>query len=111
MAIKLSNLKPKPKTNRRSKRIGRGDSSGFGSYSGRGQKGQRSRSGGKKGLKIRGLRHNIRNLPKFGGFKSHRARMDVFNLSDLEKIFKSNDIVDIKKFKKNGISKKKFCWD
>ena len=38
-------LKPPEKSKKRRKRVGRGDGSGHGSYSGRGQKGQKARSG------------------------------------------------------------------
>lgn len=40
------NLSAGPGARRRRKRVGRGDASGSGSYSGRGMKGQKSRSGG-----------------------------------------------------------------
>ncbi len=65
--ITLSNLQPKIGSRHRRKRVGRGNASGHGTYSGRGIKGQRSRSGGKKGLKLKGLRHNIKNFPKLRG--------------------------------------------
>ena len=87
MAVKLSNLKPKTGSKHRKKRIARGDGSGYGTYSGRGQKGQRSRSGGKKGLKLKGLRRNIKNIPKLRGFKSKFPKMDIVNLEDLQKSF------------------------
>ncbi|MBL7141734.1 50S ribosomal protein L15 [Patescibacteria group bacterium] len=87
MAINLSNLSPQIKSKRRRKRIGRGNASGHGTYSGRGLKGQRSRSGGKKGLKIRGLRATWKRLPKMKGFKSLSLKMEVVNLGELEKRF------------------------
>ncbi len=83
--INLSNLKPFLKKKKR-KRVGRGDSSGHGTYSGRGQKGQRSRSGGKKGLKLKGLKPIIKRVPKLGGFRSLRPRYMPINLEILEKL-------------------------
>jgi len=66
MPLRLSNLSSfrdqKPK-----KRKGRGNASGRGNYSSRGMKGQRSRAGGKKGLKLKGLRQMSRSIPKQRG--------------------------------------------
>lgn len=93
MALKLYNLKPARGAKKKKKRIGRGDSSGHGTYATRGMKGQRSRSGGKGGLKLKGLKANIQNLPKIGGFKSSNPKLAIVNLQDLETQFKDNDII------------------
>ncbi len=66
MIITLSSLKPQ-KNRKKKKRVGRGNSSGHGTYSGRGIKGQRSRSGGKKGLKLKGLKVFISQVKKAKG--------------------------------------------
>lgn len=87
MAVTLFNLQPQKGSRRNKKRVGRGNGSGHGTYSGRGQKGQRSRSGGKKGLKLKGIRRNIRNLPKLRGFKSKAIKMEVIHLEDIDKRF------------------------
>ncbi|MBL7053925.1 uL15 family ribosomal protein [Patescibacteria group bacterium] len=104
MSISLSNLKSTIKRKKK-KRVGRGDSSKGGNYAGRGRGGQRSRSGGKKGLKIRGLKRNIRNLPKLKGFKSSRQRLAILKLVDLEKLFKNKDIIGPKELKKLNLIK------
>jgi len=44
--VSLNDLKPPYGAVRKKKRVGRGDSSGHGSTCGRGQKGQKARSGG-----------------------------------------------------------------
>ena len=44
--MKQHELTPAPGSRHKSKRVGRGDGSGHGSFSGRGQKGQKARSGG-----------------------------------------------------------------
>ncbi|HCZ04065.1 MAG TPA: 50S ribosomal protein L15, partial [Verrucomicrobiales bacterium] len=44
--MRLHDLKPQPGAKHRRKRLGRGEGSGLGKTSGRGHKGQRSRSGG-----------------------------------------------------------------
>ncbi|MDZ7727746.1 MAG: 50S ribosomal protein L15 [Dehalococcoidia bacterium] len=46
MSLKPHDLRPTPGSTHRRKRVGRGDGSGRGTYSGRGMKGQNSRSGG-----------------------------------------------------------------
>jgi len=106
MAIKLSNLKPKPGARRKKKRIGRGNNaSNPGTYCGRGQKGQRSRSGGKKGLKIKGIKSLLRAFPKQKGFKRNSEVFEIVNLVDLENKFKDGDIVDLKSLKEKGLLK------
>ncbi len=92
--LKLHSLKPAKGSKKKKKRVGRGNSSGHGTYSTRGIKGQRSRSGGKKGLKLKGLRLNLLNIPKMRGFKSLKPKKVVVNLSVLDKICKDGDIVN-----------------
>lgn len=43
--MRLENLKPAPGTRKNRKRVGRGNGSGHGTYSGRGAKGQKARAG------------------------------------------------------------------
>ncbi len=109
MIVKLSDLRPGSKSRRRSRRVGRGNNaSDPGTYSGRGIKGQRSRSGGKKGLKIRGLRSNLRSMPKLKGFNKRKSLIiEPISLKDLENKFKENEIVDLAKLVKSGLIKKK----
>jgi len=109
MTVKLSDLKPGSRSRRRSRRVGRGNNaSDPGTYSGRGQKGQRSRSGGKKGLKIRGLRSNLRSMPKLKGFTQRNSlKIKPIGLKDLENKFKENEIIDLAKLIKSGLIKKK----
>ena len=70
------------------KRRGRGDSSGSGSYSGRGMKGQNSRSGG-------GVRPNFeggqlpksKSMPKLRGFKNRlKKNYYLLNVRDLQSV-------------------------
>lgn len=95
--INLSHLKNFPKSRKQPKRVGRGDSSGHGTYSGRGQKGQRARSGGKKGLKLKGIKPIIKRLPKLKGFRSGKSRLEIINLEILEKKFSDGEIVNPQK--------------
>ena len=57
--IGLHNLKPNPGSRHRKKRIGRGEGSGFGKTSGRGQKGAGSRSGSKRKVNLEGGQNPI----------------------------------------------------
>ncbi|MCR4336573.1 MAG: 50S ribosomal protein L15 [Candidatus Omnitrophica bacterium] len=88
--------------------VGRGRGSGLGKTSGRGQKGQKSRSG--RGILITlesGQVPLIRKLPKVG-FRSHRPILyQVINLDDLNR-FREGTVVDASKLKKEGLIKNVF---
>lgn len=107
MALKLHNLKPAKGSKKRKKRLGRGNASGLGNYSGRGMKGQRSRSGGKGGLKLKGMKAGIQSIPKLGGFKSDKPKPAIVNLKDLEKNFKEGEIVNASSLLQKGLIKTK----
>jgi large subunit ribosomal protein L15 len=94
MPLNLHSLKPNKDAKKKRKRVGRGDGSNKGTYSGRGLKGQRARSGGKSGLKLRGLRDVLFSLPKLGGFKSNRPDPKVVNVEDLNEVFSDGETVD-----------------
>jgi len=87
MSFRLHNIGTKRKAR---KRLGRGNSSGHGTYSGKGQKGQRARSGGKSGLKLFGFRRTLLSTPKIKGMKPH-LKAQVVLLSSLEKSFSDGD--------------------
>ena len=93
MTLGLNDLKYKKAGKRRSKRVGRGNASGKGNYSTRGLKGQRARAGGRGGLKLKGLRPRLLQIPKVRGFKSNKPKPAVVNVGDLNKIFKGNEMV------------------
>ena len=79
------------------KRVGRGMASGYGKTAGRGNKGQKSRSGSRKQATFQGGQMPIlRRFPKFG-FNSPFAKTYVtINLGDIEKFIASGKI-DAKK--------------
>jgi large subunit ribosomal protein L15 len=65
--IRLHNLRPRPGSRHRVKRLGSGESSGHGKTSGKGHKGQKARSGGSIRLGFEGGQMPlIRRLPKRG---------------------------------------------
>jgi len=101
MIITLSNLKPAKGAVKKRRDIGRGGKRG--SYSGRGLKGQKARSGGKSGLKALGFKQTLQRIPKLRGFKGLKAKMAIVNLSDLGKVFKSGDLVTSRELIKSGL--------
>jgi large subunit ribosomal protein L15 len=92
MTISLHNLKADKALHKKSKRVGRGNASGHGSYSTRGVKGQKSRSG-VSGLKRLGMKQQLLSIPKTRGFKSHFTKDQVVNLGQISKLFKEGQAV------------------
>jgi len=83
--INLSNLKPPPGSRKKPKIVGRGDGSGHGTYSTRGVKGQRSRSGSKIHPWFEGGQMPLqRRIPKRGFRNIFRREFQVVNLQRLE---------------------------
>jgi large subunit ribosomal protein L15 len=68
-------------------------------------KGQRARSGGKRGLKALGFKQTLRRIPKKRGFKSLNKKFAVVNLADLEKKFKDGDVINVRAMIKAGLIK------
>ena len=105
--MNLSNL-TKLKGNRKSKkRVGRGMGSGKGSHTtGRGQKGQKSRSGHNIPFGFEGGQVPLfRKMPKLKGFtSSHRTTRAIINLTKLDDL-KNDDKVTPETLVKKGILK------
>lgn len=102
MALTLHTIKPFSGSKKKVKRVGRGLGS-TGTYSGRGQKGQKARSGGRKGLKLLGMKRIIMSTPKLRGFKSHYPKMTAVNVGDLEKKFNDGERVTPKTLLEKGL--------
>ncbi|UCD12154.1 MAG: 50S ribosomal protein L15 [Nitrospinaceae bacterium] len=82
--ITLSNLKPPRGVKKNRKRIGRGIGSGTGKTSGKGQKGQKSRSGGNPHPWFEGGQMPLyRRLPKRGFTNIFRKEYEVVNVGQL----------------------------
>ena len=104
MPLSLNNLQaPEKDANKRSWRIGRGNSSGTGAYSGKGIKGQKARTGGGKGLKMRALRKRLMSVPKLKGFSAIMGKAAVVNVLQLEAAFESGAVVSPKSLMKKGL--------
>jgi large subunit ribosomal protein L15 len=87
--MQLHNLRPRPGSRHRVKRLGCGESSGHGKTSGKGSKGQKARSGGSIRLGFEGGQMPlIRRLPKRGfnnaAFHKHYAIVNVNDLNAFE---------------------------
>ena len=79
------------------KRVGRGIGSGMGKTSGRGNKGQKARSGSRKQATFQGGQMPImRRFPKFGFNNPFAKEYVTINLGDIEKFIASGKI-DAKK--------------
>jgi large subunit ribosomal protein L15 len=102
MPLSLHTIQPAKGAVKKRKRVGRGNSSGHGTYSTRGLKGQKSRSGA-SGLTRLGLKQMLRATPKVRGFKSLKPKNQVVNLSILSSAFKEGEIVSRKSLFKKGL--------
>ena len=94
--MRLHNLRPRPGSRHRVKRLGCGESSGHGKTSGKGHKGQKARSGGSIRLGFEGGQMPlIRRLPKRGfnnaAFHKHYAIVNLDELGDFKAGTKVNE--------------------
>ncbi|GMA47959.1 50S ribosomal protein L15 [Tetragenococcus muriaticus] len=79
--MKLHELEPTNGSRHARKRVGRGSSSGYGKTAGRGQKGQKARSGGGTRLGFEGGQTELfRRLPKRGFTNINRKEYAVVNV-------------------------------
>jgi large subunit ribosomal protein L15 len=114
--VGLHSLKPKPGSRRPRKRVGRGEGSGVGKTSGRGQKGAGSRSGARNNpaaeggqmpihMRMRKLRgpHMKKSMP----FEKFRTHTQPVNLRDLEARFDDGAEVTPNALVKRGLATRK----
>ena len=93
--MKLHDIAPTPGSRHRRKRVGRGDSSGLGKTAGRGEKGQKSRSGATIRPFFEGGQIPLfRRLPKRGFKNADRIIYALVNLDVLDANFEAGDVVD-----------------
>ena len=108
--MKLHELNASPEAKVR-KRVGRGPGSGLGKTAGRGENGQKSRSGASIPAWFQGGQTPLyRRVPK-RGFNNAKFRTEyaTINLSDLNKYFNDGDVVTPELLKEKGIIKKQLC--
>src|ERR1700753_2438640 len=114
--IGLHNLKPAPGSRRPRKRVGRGEGSGTGKTSGRGQKGYGSRSGSKDRARFEGGQMPIHmrmrklrgpHMKKSMPFEPFRTHTQGVNLKDLEERFDAGAVVTPETLKARGLATRK----
>ena len=107
--MNLSNLKTRPGSRHRVKRLGSGESSGHGKTSGKGHKGQKARSGGSIRLGFEGGQMPlIRRVPKRGFNNAEfKTKWAIVNLGSLN-AFDDGATVDETLFLEAGIIRKPF---
>lgn len=101
--MRLNELSPAPNSKKACRRLGRGTGSGLGKTSGKGQKGQNSRSGGgvRPGFEG-GQMPLLRRLPKMGFTNHFRKVYSIVNVADLER-YENGTVVDVELLKKDGL--------
>jgi len=105
--MELSNLKPKRTSRHSKKRVGRGPGSGNGKTAGRGEKGQKSRTGFSRMRGFEGGQMPLhRRLPKRGFTNIFKKIHAVVNLSDLER-FDNGSTIDESSLRQAGLVKGK----
>lgn len=104
--MRLETITPSPGSRKARKRVGRGDGSGHGTYSGRGCKGQKSRAGYRMKPGFEGGQLPlIKRLPRKRGFTNiFRIEYSVVNLTRLN-VFEPESEVDLEKLITAGIVK------
>ncbi len=105
--MQLNDLYPAEGAKKARKRVGRGNSSGQGTYAGRGLNGQLSRAGGGKGPSFEGGQMPLHmRLPKLPGFNNvNRVEYAPVNVARLEEKFEAGDVVDATSLVSRGIIK------
>jgi large subunit ribosomal protein L15 len=88
----LHNLQPAPGSTHNKKRVGRGQGSGTGKTAGRGQKGQKSRSGYSRKRNFEGGQMPLaKRLPKIG-FTSRVVKPYVINVEKIKAVAELDEI-------------------
>lgn len=90
--LSLNTIAKAKGSSQKNKRVGRGNASGHGTYSTRGLKGQKSRSG-VSGLKRLGMRKQLLSIPKSRGFRSLSPKNQVVSVKAINRHFKDSETV------------------
>src|ERR1043165_628603 len=107
MAISLNTLKPAKGSTHKKKRVGRGPGSGLGKTAGRGEKGQKSRSGYSRKVGFEGGQMPLhRRLPKRGFTNIFKKRWLEISLAALEQHFNAGEEITPEVLHSRGLIKK-----
>lgn len=103
--MKLNELQTTPGSRKIRKRVGRGDGSGWGGTAGRGEKGQKSRSG----ARIRhhfegGQTPSFRRIPKRGFSTGYvKEIFNVVNVGDINEVFEAGAEISTAELRAKGL--------
>jgi large subunit ribosomal protein L15 len=107
MAIGLNNLRAPAGSTHKKKRVGRGPGSGLGKTAGRGEKGQKSRSGYSRKIGFEGGQMPLhRRLPKRGFTNIFKKEWIEVSLGALDQHFAANDEITPELLHDRGLIKK-----
>jgi len=107
MAISLNGLHPAKGSTHKKKRVGRGPGSGLGKTAGRGEKGQKSRSGYSSKIGFEGGQMPLhRRLPKRGFTNIFKKEWIEVSLAALERHFQADEEITPELLHERGIIKK-----
>jgi large subunit ribosomal protein L15 len=107
MTLSLNNLRPAKGSTHKKKRLGRGPGSGLGKTAGRGEKGQKSRSGYSSKIGFEGGQMPLhRRLPKRGFTNIFKKQWIEVRLEALEKNFSGDDEITPDLLHRRGVIKK-----
>jgi len=107
MAISLNTIKPAKGSTHKKKRVGRGPGSGLGKTAGRGEKGQKSRSGYSRKIGFEGGQMPLhRRLPKRGFTNIFKKRWLEISLASLEQHFEADAEITPEVLHERGLIKK-----
>ncbi len=107
MTLSLNNLRPAKGSTQKKKRVGRGPGSGLGKTAGRGEKGQKSRSGYSRKQGFEGGQMPLhRRLPKRGFTNIFKKRWLEVSIGALELHFQADEEVTPELLHERGIIKK-----
>src|SRR5258708_8019044 len=107
MGISLNSLRPPKGSTHKKKRVGRGPGSGLGKTAGRGEKGQKSRSGYSRKVGFEGGQMPLhRRLPKRGFTNIFKKRWLEVSLAALDRHFNADDEITPELLHSRGIIKK-----
>src|SRR5512144_2081715 len=107
MAISLNSLRPAKGSTHKKKRVGRGPGSGLGKTAGRGEKGQKSRSGYSRKIGFEGGQMPLhRRLPKRGFTNIFKKQWLEISLAKIEENFNAGDDGNPEKIHNRGLIKK-----
>jgi len=90
--LSFNTIKKSKGSSKKRKRVGRGNSSGHGTYSTRGLKGQGQRSG-VSNLKRLGMKQQLLQTPKVRGFKSLKPKNQIVSVKAINNNFKDGELV------------------